>query len=429
MKVQLTRSVRVEVVFSAEQASTFRDMQVRVTAAYNEAAGYAFTHPEIKGAVDLHHAIYRTLLAKHGLKSQFVCDAQRAAMGAVAAVRKRIAKGKTASCPTYKRAPIPYNARTMTLRRDRAEVSLATTGKRVTLPLRKHHWIAQYDEWSCDSGKLTCDSKGRWWLHLTFTKDVTDPKPSANVIGCDRGIVVPAALSSGEKIGAPHWHHVDRRYFRTQRSLQAKGTKSAKRRLNQRARKWQRFRLWCDYNTVARVLEHVPTGATLILEDLTNIRVRGRRFRKDTRRRLHSWSFRRQQTILVEKCPERGIFLAFTDARYTSQKCSKCGHTSRKNRPSRDVFRCEKCAHTEHADINAARNIAANWATSQHNGSPPVPVNAPYVTDAKDAQSPKVGRGLRVSRVAKRSLMASPKPLPDGGGCLRRTIHPHRRTQ
>ena len=41
---------------------------------------------------------------------------------------------------------------------------------------------------------------------------------------------------------------------------------------------------------------------------------------------------------------------------YTSQKCSSCGFTSKKNRNG-EVFRCQECESTGNADINAARNI------------------------------------------------------------------------
>ena len=43
----------------------------------------------------------------------------------------------------------------------------------------------------------------------------------------------------------------------------------------------------------------------------------------------------------------------------TSLTCSACGTTDPEARESQAVFRCRSCGHTEHADVNAARNIAA----------------------------------------------------------------------
>lgn len=42
---------------------------------------------------------------------------------------------------------------------------------------------------------------------------------------------------------------------------------------------------------------------------------------------------------------------------YTSQECFACGYTTRENRENQAVFSCKKCSHTEHADLNASRNI------------------------------------------------------------------------
>ncbi|MEU6780724.1 zinc ribbon domain-containing protein [Nonomuraea angiospora] len=42
---------------------------------------------------------------------------------------------------------------------------------------------------------------------------------------------------------------------------------------------------------------------------------------------------------------------------YTSQTCNVCTVVDRKSRQSQAVFRCASCGHTEHADVNAAKNI------------------------------------------------------------------------
>lgn len=49
--------------------------------------------------------------------------------------------------------------------------------------------------------------------------------------------------------------------------------------------------------------------------------------------------------------------LVLVNPAYTSQRCSRCGHTSRRNRESQAAFRCERCGLTLNADTNAAINI------------------------------------------------------------------------
>ena len=43
--------------------------------------------------------------------------------------------------------------------------------------------------------------------------------------------------------------------------------------------------------------------------------------------------------------------------KYTSQKCSKCGHVDSENRLTQSKFECVKCGHQQNADLNAAINI------------------------------------------------------------------------
>jgi len=44
--------------------------------------------------------------------------------------------------------------------------------------------------------------------------------------------------------------------------------------------------------------------------------------------------------------------------RYTSQRCSGCGHIDAANRPDQKTFQCVRCHRKENADRNAARNIS-----------------------------------------------------------------------
>ncbi|MFJ8537099.1 zinc ribbon domain-containing protein [Streptomyces sp. NPDC093591] len=45
------------------------------------------------------------------------------------------------------------------------------------------------------------------------------------------------------------------------------------------------------------------------------------------------------------------------DAAYTSQRCPRCGHTERANRPTRDHFCCRRCGLAGPADIVAGVNV------------------------------------------------------------------------
>ncbi|HXQ18936.1 MAG TPA: transposase, partial [Acidimicrobiales bacterium] len=62
-------------------------------------------------------------------------------------------------------------------------------------------------------------------------------------------------------------------------------------------------------------------------------------------------------SYLAYKVEETGRELIAVDPRYTSQRCSSCGHVAAANRCSQAVFRCLACGYEAQADLNAALNI------------------------------------------------------------------------
>lgn len=56
------------------------------------------------------------------------------------------------------------------------------------------------------------------------------------------------------------------------------------------------------------------------------------------------------------KAKSLGKNISFIDPRYTSQKCNCCECIDKKNR-IREKFECISCGHSDHADLNAAKNI------------------------------------------------------------------------
>ncbi|GGO81789.1 hypothetical protein GCM10012289_71550 [Nonomuraea cavernae] len=113
--------------------------------------------------------------------------------------------------------------------------------------------------------------------------------------------------------------------------------------------------------------EAARTGRGIALEDLQGIRDRVR-LRKPQRVTLHAWSFHQLGHFIAYKAARAGVAVVWVDPAYTSQVCSACGHVAKKNRPDQETFACTSCGFAEHADVNAARNIAARgetgWAVS-----------------------------------------------------------------
>lgn len=140
--------------------------------------------------------------------------------------------------------------------------------------------------------------------------------------------------------------------------LQRKGTKSAKRLLRQRRLTESRFGADVNHQISKRIVaEAERTGRGIAIEYLTGIRARVR-LRKPQRATHSSWAFAQLGTFLAYKAEQAGVPLVQVDPAYTSQRCTVCGHTSRKNRTCQAVFSCQQCGFVEHADLVGADNIA-----------------------------------------------------------------------
>jgi IS605 OrfB family transposase len=101
------------------------------------------------------------------------------------------------------------------------------------------------------------------------------------------------------------------------------------------------------------------TNVGIALEDLSGITKRTT-VRKAQRAKRHSWSFYQLRQFITYKATLKGVPVVVVDPRNTSKKmCSACGYIAKANRKNQAEFCCKKCGHSENADYNAAKNIAA----------------------------------------------------------------------
>jgi putative transposase len=207
---------------------------------------------------------------------------------------------------------------------------------------------------------------GTWYLYASCDIPDVQTKEPDGFLGIDLGIANIATTSDGTRYCGKGMNRVRHRNQRLRAKLQKIGTKSAKRLLKKRARKEARFAADTNHVIAKRIVtEAERTGRGIALEDLGGIRDRVR-LRRPQRVTLHSWAFHQLGTLVAYKAARAGVATVYVDPAYTSQGCSHCDHVSRKNRPNQAPFQCTSCGFAEHADVNAARNIAkrgvAGWA-------------------------------------------------------------------
>jgi putative transposase len=246
--------------------------------------------------------------------------------------------------------------------------------RRIFLP--KIGWVSYYKSRNiCGRVKnITVSKKGeRWYASIQVEQRIEIGKhPSETEIGIDAGIDCFAAFSDGIMIKGVHsFRKHEDRLAREQRELsrKKKGSENWKK---------QKKKISGLHHTIANVrsdflhklsTEISQNHAKVYVEKLNikgmstsargSIEQPGRNVKAKSGLNKsildQGWfEFRRR---LGYKLFWKGGELVEVDSRYTSQRCSGCGHKAKENRRSQAIFKCQTCGHEENADVNAAKNI------------------------------------------------------------------------
>ena len=96
----------------------------------------------------------------------------------------------------------------------------------------------------------------------------------------------------------------------------------------------------------------------LCVEDLKRVTHHKRgTFSRTLNRRLSHWLYTYTAEVLGRHCEVHGVKLERKNPSYTSQFCRFCRKWNRRNRKG-DKFACVHCGFSDHADRNAAQNLA-----------------------------------------------------------------------
>ena len=230
------------------------------------------------------------------------------------------------------------------------------------------------------SYRVTMDRAVRW--HVAFAA-IPDPVPApgnGQVAGIDRGVAVSAALSTGELLRVPGLTARERqRLLRLERKL-ARARRGSERRKRVRlaiarlkASETDRRKDWAEKAStgIARRFDLIRVE-DLQIKNMTRSAKGtpenpGRHVRQKAG--LNREIMRSGWGLLVRRLEEKapGRVEKIKPA-FTSQRCSACGQVDGKSRESQAVFRCTACGYACHADVNAARNIAAGHAVTARGG-------------------------------------------------------------
>jgi transposase len=206
-----------------------------------------------------------------------------------------------------------------------------------------------------------------WWLTVTYDEKVpVKTSPDVPVVGIDVGIANFLTTSTGKHYGSMHGklkarHKRDRakrwRKAKLRACLGKKGVKklpSTSSRTGQKLIRQTKQAINRAVNECYADPDHQSVQFAYEQLSVASMRFKARAMNAYLRA-SHLAHIPQQIQWNAEK---RGGMATPVISAYSSQECSMCHYTDRKNRPDQRTFRCQVCGFEGHADHNASVNLS-----------------------------------------------------------------------
>jgi putative transposase len=230
------------------------------------------------------------------------------------------------------------------------------------------------------SYRVTMDRAGRW--HIAFPV-IPDPIPApgnGQAVGIDRGVMVSAALSTGELLHAPALTGPERRRVRRLQRTLARARRGSNRRgqvkhalARLKARESDRRKDWAEKAStgIARRFDLIRVEDLKIASMTRSAKGTAGDPGRNVRAKagLNREILRSGWGLLVRRLADKATGrVEKVKPQFTSQRCSACGQVDADSRESQARFVCTACGYACNADVNAARNIAAGHVVTARGG-------------------------------------------------------------
>ena len=383
MKQNITAKLKLDV--SREQKDLLRCASLAYRDALNYTSIVAFDLNNCGSADKLQKEVYSHLRSNFKLPSQMACNVPRqvAASYRVQLTKLKqnqqaIAQGKTRKRFKGLDKPLQYSSRTMFLNYGRdfsfvkGQVSIGTLEGRIKVNYFGYNLHLEYIKQGAKIGGAKvwyCKSSKTYYLLVSLEIEVpaVDPNQIKKVVGVDVGqryhAVTTDAQNNIKFYSGAETNQRKEHFRRVKGRLQAKGTRSATKKLISLSGRERRF----QRNRNHDLSKWIATPDTIIgLENLTHIGERTNRRsnpktskkQKRANRNQSKWAFAELHSFIDYKAVLNSSIAVKIDAHYTSQQCVRCGYTSRNNRPNKGLmFHCECCGYQLHSDLIGARNV------------------------------------------------------------------------
>ncbi len=205
-----------------------------------------------------------------------------------------------------------------------------------------------------------------WWLTLSYDEVVTvQSEPDAQVIGIDVGIANFLTTSDGRHYGTFHGklrerqkrdREKRRRKGKLRACLKKKGVEQLPSTSSNSGQRLIRH-VRQEINRAVNVCFNEHPDVQIAYEQLSVATMKHKARAMNAYMRASNLAHLPKQ--IAWNAAKRGVRATKVKSAYSSQACSVCHYTDRKNRPDQQTFCCIICQFTTHADRNASVNIAA----------------------------------------------------------------------
>ena len=343
------RTIKLKLNVSSDASISLLKTMRDYTVAFNICSTWGFDN-RTASKINCHNATYQNVRQSvPNLPSSLVQGARDVACESLKSVKchfKPLRKEYSA---------MRYNARVIRVCFDSGYATISTSDGRIKVTFGIPKYYRQYLSWNIKSSTLSLrKNDDTFYLHCQLETDTPKTIAEQSVLGIDRGIVNIAVCSDNTFFNSKAVKNARSKYAHLRAELQSKGTRSSIRKLRKLAGRERRFVTDVNHCISKQIVQSPST--VFALEDLTKIRVQKRRG-TEFNRKLNNWSFYELEQFIRYKAENLGKRVISVDARYTSQKCSACGHIYKGNRNG-SQYLCRNCGFELHADLNASRNIA-----------------------------------------------------------------------
>ncbi len=150
-------------------------------------------------------------------------------------------------------------------------------------------------------------------------------------------------------------------FLKTRAELQAKGTRSAKRKLKAISGRENRWMTDVNHQLSKTLVNKYGKNTLFVIEDLAGVSFDDKNLStwdKSHNGELRSWAFYQLEQFLDYKAKETDSYVLKVDASYTSQRCPKCGRIHKPNRHHEiHEYICDSCGYRSNDDRIGAMNL------------------------------------------------------------------------